>query len=193
MAETADFIVIGGGIAGASAACRLAAHGRVLLLEAESHPGYHTTGRSAALYSERYKNPVIRGLAAASGGLLFDPPDSFADAPLLTPRGLLITGRDDQKAALDAQFTPEQLADGIAERVSIADACRFSPALRPDYYTGAYLVPAARDIDVNALHQGFLRGFARAGGKLVCHARLQKLTRVVVPSWKVIWLFPDQL
>jgi D-arginine dehydrogenase len=177
MAETTDFVVIGGGIAGASAAFRLAAYGSVLLLEAESHPGYHTTGRSAALYSERYKNPVIRGLATASGGLLFAPPDGFADAPLLTPRGLLITGRDDQKAALDAQFTPQQLADGIAKEMSIEEACRLSPSLRPDYYTGAYLVPAAQDIDVNALHQGFLRGFAKTGGRVVCDARVQGLMR----------------
>lgn len=177
MAETSDFAVIGGGIAGASAAFRLAALGSVLLLEAESHPGYHTTGRSAALYSERYKNPVIRGLAAASGSLLFEPPDGFTDAALLTPRGLLITGRDDQKAALEGQFTPEQLAAGIAEAVSIEEACRLSPALRPDYYTGAYLVPAAQDIDVNALHQGFLRGFAKAGGSVVCDARVQGLAR----------------
>lgn len=177
MAATADFAVIGGGIAGASAAWRLAAHGSVLLLEAEDQPGYHTTGRSAALFSERYKNPVIRGLAAASGGLLFEPPDGFADAPLLAPRGLLITGRDDQKAALDGQFTPEQLAEGIAEPVSIEEACRLSPALRPDYYTGAYLVPAAQDIDVNGLHRGFLRGFQRAGGRLVCSARVTALSR----------------
>ena len=177
MAETADFAVIGGGIAGASVAFRLAAHGRVVLLEAEEQPGYHTTGRSAALYSERYKNPVIRGLAAASGSLLFEPPEGFAEAPLLTPRGLVIAGRDDQKAALDAQFTPEQLADGVAHAISIEEACRLSPSLRPDYYTGAYLVPAAQDIDVNGLHRGFLNGFARAGGKLVCNARVTALAR----------------
>lgn len=177
MMETADFAVIGGGIAGASAAYRLAAHGSVLLLEAESQPGYHTTGRSAALYSERYKNPVIRGLAAASAGLLFEPPDGFADEPLVTPRGLLIIGREDQRAALDGQFSPEQLSCGIAEPVSVAEACSLSPSLRPDYITGAYLVPAAQDIDVNALHRGFLRGFAKAGGRLVCNARVQALTR----------------
>ena len=184
MTDTADFVVIGGGIAGASAAYRLADHGSVILLEAEDQPGYHTTGRSAALYSERYKNPVIRGLAAASGALLAEPPDGFTESSLLTPRGLLITGRDDQKAALDGQFTPEQLAAGIAHAVTIEEACQLSPSLRPDYYTGAYLVPAAQDIDVNGLHRGFLAGFARAGGKLVCNARVTALTRES-SSWHI--------
>lgn len=177
MSETFDFAVIGAGIAGASAAYRLAEHGSVVLLEAESHPAYHTTGRSAALFSERYKNPLIRGLAKASGALLANPPDGFAQAPLLTPRGLLIVGREDQKAALAGQFSAEQLAAGIAEPVSITDACRMSPALRPEPLVGAYLVPAAQDIDVNALHQGFLRGFAKAGGQLVCNARVTGLAR----------------
>ena len=65
VSEIADFAVIGAGIAGASAAFRLAEYGTVLLLEGESSPGYHTTGRSAALFSERYRNPLIRGLAQA--------------------------------------------------------------------------------------------------------------------------------
>ncbi len=177
MAQTFDFVVIGAGIAGASAAYRLATEGSVLLLEAESHPGYHTTGRSAALFSERYKNPLIRGLAKASGGLLANPPDGFSSGPLLTPRGLLIVGREDQRAALDGQFTTEQLAAGIAQPITIAEACRLSPALRPEPLAGAYLVPAAQDININALHQGFLRGFAKAGGRLICDARVTGLTR----------------
>ncbi|MCA8929221.1 MAG: FAD-binding oxidoreductase, partial [Alphaproteobacteria bacterium] len=101
MTETFDFAVIGAGIAGASAAFglvagRLAERGRVVLLEAENRPGYHTTGRSAALFSERYRNPLIRGLAKASGAFLAAPPEGFAAAPLLTPRGLLVIGRPDQ-------------------------------------------------------------------------------------------------
>ncbi len=177
MPETADFAVIGGGIAGASAAYRLAAHGSTVLFEAENRPGYHTTGRSAALYSERYKNPVIRGLAAASGGLLMEPPEGFADSPLVSPRGLLIIGRSDQQAALEGQFSGEQILAGIAEPVSAEEACRLCPVLRPDYLAGAYLVPAAQDIDVNSLHQGFLRAFSRGGGRTVCDARVTGLSR----------------
>ena len=100
--ETADFIVIGAGIAGASAAYALSAHGRVLVLERESQPGYHTTGRSAALFSENYGNRTVRRLTAASGPFLREPPAGFAEHPILTPRGALMIAREDQMDALEA-------------------------------------------------------------------------------------------
>ena len=176
VSEIADFAVIGAGIAGASAAFRLAEYGTVLLLEGESAPGYHTTGRSAALFSERYRNPLIRGLAQASGELLRNPPPGFGDAGLLTDRGLMIVGTASQHEAVRNQFTDEQMRTGIAEELSVAEACELCPVLRPDYLGSARLVPQAKDIDVNALHQGFLRGLAHAGGQLVCNARVQGLT-----------------
>lgn len=170
--RSVDFVVVGAGIAGASAAYRLAARGSVVLLEQEEAPGYHTTGRSAALYSRRYKNPLIRGLAGASGAFLEDPPDGFAEHPLLTPRGLLVIGRPDQQAALDGQFTPEQIASGLASAVPVEEACRLVPVLDPAYLGGALLLPSAKDIDVNGLHRGFLRGLGRAGGEVVTDAGL---------------------
>jgi D-arginine dehydrogenase len=170
--QTADFAVIGAGIAGASAAYRLAAHGSVVLVEQEEAPGYHTTGRSAALYSRRYKNPLIRGLAAASGAFLEGPPEGFAEHPLLAPRGLMIVGRPDQQAALDGQFTADQIASGLAGAIPVAEACRLVPVLDPAYLGGALLLPSAKDIDVNGLHRGFLGGFARAGGRVVTDAEL---------------------
>ena len=176
--QDADFIIVGGGVAGASAAYRLAPRGRTIILEAESQPGYHTSGRSAALYSKRYKNPSIRGLAAASGIFLEAPPAGFAEAPLLTPRGLLIIGRDDQADAVRDQFTPEQLADGVARETSLDEACRLVPCLDRDYLGSAMLVPAAADIDVHALHRGFLAGAASAGAEIVCDAPVTKLAYV---------------
>ena len=120
--QEADFLVIGAGVAGASVAYRLAEHGSVVMAEMESQPGYHTSGRSAALYSKRYKNPAIRGFAAASGAFLENPPEGFASAPLLTPRGLLIIGREDQAGAVTDQFTPDQIRDGVAETLTVDDA-----------------------------------------------------------------------
>ena len=80
--EHFDFIIIGGGIAGASAAYNLAEHGRVLVLERESQPGYHTTGRSAALFTENYGNRTIRRLTKASGPFLKQPPAGFTEHPI---------------------------------------------------------------------------------------------------------------
>lgn len=172
-----DFLVIGAGIAGASAAYRLAERGTVILLEREDQPGYHTTGRSAALYSKRYKNPLIRGLAIASGPFLENPPPGFAEHPLLTPRGLLVIGRADQRDALSRQFTPEQFAAGIVRELSVADALDLAPHLDPTYLAAAMYLPDAQDIDVNGLHAGFLRGLRSRGGRLVTGAGVQALRR----------------
>ena len=174
--DEADFIVIGGGVAGASVARALAPRASVIILEMESQPGYHTSGRSAALYSKRYKEPSIRGLAAASGDFLNNPPPGFSETPLLSKRGLLIFGREDQRDAVDRQFTPEQIQEGVAEQVSVEDACRLIPCFNPAYLNSAMYVPAAADIDVNALYRGFLTLAQRTGAKLICDAPVTGLS-----------------
>lgn len=99
--ETYDFVIIGGGIAGASAGFELARHSRVLLIERESQFGYHTTGRSAAVYLKSHGPEVIRALASGSQDFFLNPPDGFAEYPLLRPRGMLFVGRTDQIPDLD--------------------------------------------------------------------------------------------
>ena len=83
-----DFIVVGAGIAGASVASMLAPHASVAVLEQESQLGFHSTGRSAALFSETYGTPMTRALTRASRTFLASPPPGFAEHPLLTPRGV---------------------------------------------------------------------------------------------------------
>ena len=100
--ETLDFAIIGAGMAGASVAWQLAGQASVLLLERESQPGYHTTGRSAALFLETYGTPQIRALTRASRAFLDQPPPGFADSPLLSPRGVLYIAGPDQMDLLDA-------------------------------------------------------------------------------------------
>src|SRR5215470_15265051 len=95
MADSADFIVIGGGIAGASVAYELSAAGEVILLEMESAPGYHATGRSAAVLSENYGPPLWSRLVTASRPFLEKPPEGFSDVPLIAPRGALFLARDE--------------------------------------------------------------------------------------------------
>src|SRR3546814_16732217 len=93
MTERCDVVIVGGGIAGAGAGYALAREGRkVVLLERESQPGYHTTSRSAALFAETYGNQPIRALTVASRDLLMPPPAGFPDGPIMTPRGALHPG-----------------------------------------------------------------------------------------------------
>src|ERR1700683_348399 len=98
----ADVIVIGAGIAGASVAAHLAEAQRVLLLEREDRAGYHSTGRSAALFTEIYGNTTIRALTRASRKFLFEPPAGFAEGPLTRPRGWLYIASESQLGALQA-------------------------------------------------------------------------------------------
>ena len=83
----ADFIIIGGGIAGASSGFWLSPHGKVIVLERESHPAYHSTGRSAALFTAAYGTPQVRALTQASRAFFDNPPAGFCEHSLLTPRG----------------------------------------------------------------------------------------------------------
>ena len=161
-----DIAIIGAGIAGASLAYRLASERSVLLLERESQPGYHTTGRSAAMFMESYGPPAIRALTRASRAFYEQPPSGFGDQPLLSPRGVLYLATHGQEALL--QGTQRTLAaSGCAlEEVDAEAALARVSCLRPEVVHGALFEHGAQDIDVHALHQGFLRGMRGGGGEL---------------------------
>ena len=173
--ERVDFIVIGAGIAGASAAYALMEHGRVLVLERESQPGYHTTGRSAALFTENYGNRTIRRMTMASGPFLKNPPAGFAEHPILTPRGVLIIARADQLGALDSQAEEVANLGSPVERIDARRALALLPLLRPGYVASALHQPEALDIDVHGLHRGYLRALKGRDGKLLCEAEVRSL------------------
>jgi D-arginine dehydrogenase len=161
-----DFLIIGSGIAGASAAAFLATRARVAVIEREGAHGYHTTGRSAALYSPLYGNAAFRALTVASREFLTSPPEGFAPHPVLTPRGVLYIASKSQLASLAA------VADGAEglgidiRSVTVEEALALCPVLRPERLAAAVHEPDAKDIDVEGLHQGYLR-MARAGGATI--------------------------
>ncbi len=172
-----DFIVVGCGIAGASAGYELAAHGRVLVLERETQPGYHTTGRSAALFVQTHGPSVIRALALGAKNFFLDPPAGFTEHPLLTARGMLLIGRPDQSALLEQNFAQSSRHIAGVRRLDVKQACKLVPLLKEDYLAGAVLDPEAMDMDVHAIHWGFIRGMRARGGKLATSAELQGLER----------------
>ncbi len=175
--SVADVVIIGGGIAGASLGYRLAGQRRVAILEAEDQPGYHSTGRSAALYTTTYGNPIIRSLTIESGGFLLSPPEGFSETPILSPRPVLWIGRADQAASLERALVEAQASDERARACGVEEALALCPALDPGYVAGAILEPGGYDIDVHALHQGYLRSFRQAGGEVVNAARASRIAR----------------
>jgi D-arginine dehydrogenase len=178
-----DFLIVGAGIAGASIGHFLAPHGRTIVLERESQPGYHSTGRSAALFLKSYGTAQVRALTRASRAFLEAPPAGFADGPIVSPRGALFVAapaQDDELAAL------WQVMQSVSPRGALLDADgarELVPVLRRERVLGAVLEPDAADIDVNRLQQGFLRSIRRQGGRVVGDAELTALSRDNGGAW----------
>lgn len=142
------------------------------MLEREDQPGYHTTGRSAALFAQSYGNAVVRAITRASRAFFKVPPSGFAAAPLLAPRGHLVFGRADQKEELES-MAEEMARSGTGfERLTGVRVRERVPALREASSFSGLLDADAEDIDVAALHQGFLRGARSAGARVVTGAEL---------------------
>ncbi len=174
---TCDFLVIGAGISGAAAAYELAARGKVVVLETEAAPGYHSTGRSAALYTKNFGNATARAFNRASLPFLTAPPDGFADHPLLTPRGILTIGGADRRTEIDT-LLEIGAADGSIRELPPAEALALAPHLRPEAVAFAAYEAGVMDMDVAAIHQGFLRGVRARGGTVLCDAGATALDRI---------------
>jgi len=170
--EEADFLVAGAGIAGASVGYWLAQNAKAIVLERESQPGYHSTGRSAALFSETYGNFAIRALTVASGDFFDSPPAGFTDHALVGPRGALIFGKDAQLAKLDRMYADWVAMVDTVQRLDKEQTLALCPLLLPDVVAGAVYEPDAKDIDVHATHQGFLRTLRGHGGRVVNNAEV---------------------
>lgn len=180
----ADFLIVGAGIAGASAAYRLASKGRVVVLERESRPGYHTTGRSAATFIETYGNRVMRGLTSAGRDFFLKPPAGFTEAKLASPRGCMIVATAEQTAKLRQGIAEAQDLSPAVRALDTKEAQRYCPVLKPAAAAAAMLDPDAMDIDVDALHQGYLRGMKAGGGTLVTDAEVEGMDRKA-GQWQV--------
>ena len=181
-----DIVIVGAGIAGSSLAWQLSPYARVALLEMEAQPGYHATGRSAALFMETYGTPMIRALTRASRAFYENPPEGFTEHPILSPRGVMhvatVLGMAPQWAILAGTVASVALGSivgviairlqGSYFAMSTSQVVERCAVLRADLICGAVYEADAMDIDVHALHQGYLRGFRGNGGQLLSGATL---------------------
>ena len=169
-----DFLVIGAGIAGVSTAWRLAAVGRTILLEGERQPGYHSTGRSVAIFDRAHGNAAIRALTAASHEFLQSPAFPVQQS-ILAPRGVIYVADDAQLGRLHDFFAAIR---GLAPSATIRDgafAIGRVPILRQTAAAACVWDPAAADINVAALQEGWLQDFRRRGGILKLRAAVEHL------------------
>ncbi|NNM78241.1 FAD-binding oxidoreductase [Sphingomonas sp. ID1715] len=181
MNKTADFLIIGGGVAGLSAGAALARHGRVVLLEAEDALGFHSSGRSATFSHFGIGGETVRALTAHSRAFFLDPPDGFDALARITP-ALFIASEAMLPALAELERITRSLSNAV-ERLDEASAARFCPVLKwaPDAVVGAFVHLEGLRLDPNALLQGYARAIRAAGGEIVTGARVAE----IAPRWSV--------
>ncbi len=169
-------------MAGVSVAAHLAEFAKVCLLEMEAQPGYHSTGRSAALFSETYGNHAIRALTRASRSLFYSPPVNFCSVALVKPRSVLFAARSGQGESLRTFLQSEDSGRLVAK--SADEALELCPILKRDGLIGAALDTHSADIEVHELQQGYLRLFKSRGGSVSTSAQVTGLERNG-DSWRI--------
>ncbi|MEO9468583.1 FAD-binding oxidoreductase [Parasphingorhabdus sp.] len=171
-----DVIIVGAGIAGASVASEISEDCSVLILEAEYQPGYHSTGRSAAFWTESYGGPLVQPLTTASCAFLKNPPAGISEKSLLLQRGAINIGRTEE-AHLADQLLSAFSGSGVAmDRWSREEIQTRVPLLKTGW-DHAIFEPDCCDIDVAGLHTGYLANARRNGTVIQCNARVTNISR----------------
>ena len=171
---THDFLIVGGGIAGVSAAARLSELGTVVLLEAEDSLAYHASSRSAALYEPRYGAPAVVGLSMASGDYLRSVPG------VLSPRGLMLVAKADAHEGFARDLKAMEF-----DRISVAEAQVIVPILNHSVVALAGYASHAEDLDTDLLIQGFAREAKGRGAHIVTKAKVTTILRDAA-GWQVV-------
>ncbi len=174
--HTVDFLVVGAGIAGAGAAYRLAGHGDVLICDMEDQAGYHTTGRSAAFYAETYGGKKVQPLTSSSKDFLHRPPLGFSETPLITELGAVHVFDSGQKPRALEKF---KAMVGALSHIYLLEADELAatyPHLVSDRFVGAIVDSECGNLDVAALHQGYLRAAKKMGAEMLLGADFESAT-----------------
>jgi D-arginine dehydrogenase len=172
-----DIAVVGGGIAGTSAAFFLAERASVVVLEAEPTLGVHSTGRSAALFTECYGTPIVRRLAIASREFLQHPPEGFVDTPLLSERGIVFCVTQQQQPRVAASVVEQQALVPSVRALTAAEIAELVPIVDRGVIVAGVYEPDAMDLDVHGLHLGYQRGIRQRGGTIRPGFRVERIER----------------
>lgn len=172
--QSTDIIVIGAGIAGASAAAELAAQAGVVMVDMEAQPGYHASGRSAAYFATSYGKRIVQEITASCEAFLLQPPQGFTEAELLIPRDNMFFAREDQAESLAAMQAVNPHLEFIDEKTIRERVPVFSPA----YLYGGLWDHKGGDLDVHALLQAYIRQFRKRGGQLFNRHQVTRIDNI---------------
>ena len=177
--ERADFLVIGGGVAGLSAAARLARHGRVVVVEAEDALGYHSSGRSVSFSHYGIGNAAVRAMTAWSRPFFEAPPPGFADAPVAREMATIYTASEAQRPALDALATEMAGYTDAVERIGEEHIRALCPVVRTggEHAVEGLYDPTGLKLEASALLQGFARQVRASGGTVLNGRRAARISR----------------
>ncbi len=179
-----DFAVVGAGIAGLSVAARLSEQASVVLIERESQPAYHSSGRSAAVFIEGYESPLVAGLTRASREFFLQQPGEFCEHPLLHPLGGLTLASAQQVSSFENHLRTWQPENPDLHEISVDEAISRLPILNAEHIKRVCFDPSMQSIDVHELLTGFRRQLKATGGELVLGQEVTALQRAE-ESWTV--------
>lgn len=168
-----DVIVIGGGVAGVSAGAEIAAYAKTVVLEAESQPGYHATGRSAAFFTTTYGNVASQALGRISEIFFRSPPDGFAESPLLHPRDQIVVANAASLGRLEAMQSA--IGDDVSS-IDVERALARVGILNPNEVAGAFLDATGGELDTGAILGGYVRLLKQRDGELIGNARATSIS-----------------
>jgi len=163
-----DFAILGGGIAGVSAAYFLSKTAKVALIEREPSWGFHASGRSAAVFIEAYDNFILSDLTLDSKDFFINPDPEFSKSPIVQPLGGVTVFRPDELEQAQSYLTHWQTRCPSLRLIDQSDAVSLIPILKAEAIAGAIYDPNLLSIDTHQLLQCMLRGVRKHGGQLFC-------------------------